>query len=452
MKKLSSVYADFIFETNFDKLPPEVVTKSKSRLLDTIGVSLGGYKMMEFPQIVVEFVLEMGGAPEATVIQTKKKVPAINAALANGACAHALDMDDGHRFSALHPAVAVIPAALAAAEMSNATTKDLITGIVVGYEIMIRIGMAINPSSLQRGFHSTGVAGAFGATAAAANIMKLGHDEIVGALGMAGLQASGLLAVNHDDVGAKVKPINPGKAAVSGLLSCILARKGARGPIQIFEGEDGFLSAITDEVKDDLLISGLGEKFETLNTYDKLYAACRHTHAAMDAALEISEKNQIKPENIQKISVETYPAAIKLAGIEEPSTASAARFSIAFSLAMLLILKDASADKYSEETVSNRNIQNLSKKVTLSNGKKWEKAYPNQRGATVTIIDNDNKEYTLEVELAKGEPENPASSEELYKKYLVNATMQVSKEEAEKLGKVILDLENRSLSEFTELI
>ena len=148
MDHLSSSYADFILDTQYDRLKPEVVFQAKKLILDLIGVSLAGYKLMEFPRMMVSYLEHLGGTPEATILQTKKKFPAINAALANAACGHALDMDDGHRFSALHPGVVIIPAALAGAELSRVSTKELIAGVVTGYEIMIRLGSAINPSSL----------------------------------------------------------------------------------------------------------------------------------------------------------------------------------------------------------------------------------------------------------------------------------------------------------------
>jgi len=451
-KNLSAVYAEYINKERFENLSDAVVQQAKLRVLDTVGVALGGYSMMDFPKIVVDFVLDMGGKPEATVFQTGKKVPAINAALANGACAHALDMDDGHRYSALHPAVAVLPAALAAAEMTGAGTKELITGIVVGYEIMIRIGMAINPSSLKRGFHTTGVCAATGAAADTASIMKLTKEEIIGSLGLSGLQASGLLVVNHDDEGAKVKPINPARAAVSGLLSSIFAKKGANGPGIIFEGEDGFLGAFADDVRTEQLVDGLGKDYEILNAYDKLYSACRHAHPAMDAALEACRQNSIAIDDISKIVIETYPAALRLAGIPRPTTPSAARFSTAFSVALLLILHDASADKYSEENVRDEKIQSLTSLVELKNGGKWDKLYPAQRGATVTITDRMDRNYTVEIGLAKGEPENPASSDDMYNKFLANATMQISESQAKKLAEVILDLDNHGLDDFVSMI
>jgi 2-methylcitrate dehydratase PrpD len=452
MSSLSSFYADFILNTSYNQLKPQVTEQGKKQILDLIGVSLAGYQMMEFPRLVVSYMASLGGISEATILQTGKKFPAVNAALANAACAHAIDMDDGHRFAAHHPGTVIIPAALAAAELSRATTRDLIIGIVVGYEIMIRLGMAINPSSLNRGFHATGITGVFGAAAATARIMNLSREKIIGALGLAGLQGAGLLQVNHDVEGSKVKPINPAKAAQSGLLSSILAQKGAKGPMDIFEGADGFLKAVADNVKSELLTRGLGQEFEICNTYTKLHAACRHTHAPIDAALDAFHRSQISVEQIDHIVVETYPAALRLAGITDVTTPSGARFSIPFSVALVLVKKDAGADKYSEETIQDKGIQALSKKVTLSIGEKWEKAYPNQRGATVRIVDVQGKEWVSEVGLAKGEPENPATWEELYHKFLNNAMLLLSEKEAKELGHKIMDLENLKIDEITELI
>lgn len=452
MKGISSTYSDFIVSTRFDDLRPEVIHQAKKLILDLIGVSLAGYSMMEFPRVVVDYMASLGGTPEATIFQTKKKFPAINAVFANAACAHALDMDDGHRFGALHPGTVIIPAALAATELSGASTKDLIAGVVVGYEVMIRIGMAIGLSSLSRGFHITGITGSFGATAAAGSIMGLSQEEIVGALGLAGLQSSGLIQVNHEIEGAKVKPINPARAASSGFLSCILSTKGARGPLNIFEGEDGYLKAVADEVKTDLLILDLGKKFEILNVYLKLYASCRHVHAPIEAALKAFNNTGIGTSGIRKIHVETYSAALKLAGIKYATTPSAARFSIPFSVALALVKKNAGADMYSEENVRDENIQNLARKVELSVGSKWEHYYPEKRGAKVNIVDNSNKTWSGEVDLSKGEPENPASLEEVLKKFYANARLLISEVQAQKIVNFFFKFEDISLNDFIKLI
>jgi 2-methylcitrate dehydratase PrpD len=452
MKSISERYADFIVRMQFEDLGSEVVQQAKKLILDLVGVSLAGYATMEFPKIVVAYFADLGGKPEATIVQTKKKFPAVNAAFANASCAHAMDMDDGHRFGALHPGAVIIPAALAAAELVGADPKTLLAGIVAGYEIMIRIGAAINPSSLNRGFHITGVTGVFGAAAACAKIMNLKQEETVGALGMAGLQASGLIQVNHEVEGAKVKPLNPARAASNGLLSCILAKRGARGPVQILEGEDGYLKAMSDEVKQDLLTKGLGKEYEILKVYVKLYAACRHAHAPIDAVFEALKGQSVEPEEITRVSVETYSAAVRLAGIREATTPSAARFSIPFSVAIAIAKKDAGPNQYCEEVVQDRRIQALAQKVEMTVSEKWETAYPRKRGATLTIHTRSGMKWGFGVELAKGEPENPASWNELYRKFFTNATVILSEKDAKELGERIMALEESSLDDVLRLL
>jgi len=317
---------------------------------------------------------------------------------------------------------------------------------------MIRIGAAINPSSLNRGFHITGITGVYGAAAACAKIMDLNQEAAAGALGMAGLQASGLIQVNHEVEGAKVKPLNPARAASNGLLSCILAKRGARGPLQILEGEDGFLKAVSDEVKQDLLTKGLGNEYEILKVYVKLYAACRHAHAPIDAVFEALKSHIIEPEEITRVCVETYSAAVRLAGIREATTPSAARFSIPFSVAIAIARKEAGPDQYCDEVVRDRSIQALAQRVEMTVSEKWETAYPQKRGATVTIHTRKGKKVSVEVELAKGEPENPASWGEMYRKFFSNATRLLSEEDAKELGERVLRIEQSSLDDVLRLL
>lgn len=452
MKSISEIYADFILRSRFEDLGEEVVQQAKKLILDLVGVALAGYATMEFPKMVVGYFADIGGKPEATMFQTKRKVPAMNAAFANASCAHAMDMDDGHRFGALHPGVAVLPAALAAAELAEAHPKTFLAGMVAGYEIMIRLGAAIVPSSLNRGFHITGITGVYGAAAACAKIMNLNQEETAGALGMAGLQASGLIQVNHEVEGAKVKPLNPARAASNGLLSCILAKRGARGPLQIFEGQDGYFKAVSDEVRHDLLTKGLGKEYEILKVYVKLYAACRHAHAPIDAVLGALKGQSVETQEITRVSVETYSAALRLAGIREATTASAARFSIPFSVALAIVRKDAGPDQYCEENVRDRGLQTLAQKVEMKLSEKWERAYPQKRGATVTVHTADGKALDFEVGLAKGEPENPASWDEIYGKFFSNVTRVLSEKDAKELGERIMALEGSSLDAVLKLL
>jgi 2-methylcitrate dehydratase PrpD len=385
MKNISGIYSDFITTFKYEDIDREIKEHTKKLILDFVGVSLAGYSLMEFPRTIIDYVSYLGGLPEATIIHTKRKVPAINAALANAACGHALDLDDGNILAASHPGTVTIPAAIAATEMVKASSRKLISGIVIGYEIMTRISMAINPSSLNRGFHPTGITGQFGAAAAVSHIMGLGQEQTIGALGLAGLSLQGLLQCNHEIEAAQCKPITPARAAKEGLFSCILAARGVRGPTAIFEGADGYLKAVADNVNPDVLTRDLGRDFKMMKGYIKLYSACRHAHAPLDAALDAFKQAGINISDIREIVVETYLVALRLAGISDPSTPSAGRFSIPFSVALALFKGEAGPTQYSIENINDIGIQQLARKVKLVASPQWEALYPNQRGATVYI-------------------------------------------------------------------
>ncbi len=447
MDYISTRFAEFAQDLRFEDLSKEVVLQGKKVILDLVGVALAGYAM-PFPKMVVGYMATLGGKPEATIIQQKKKFPATQAAFANGVCAHALDMDDGHRYGGVHPAAPIVPAAIAAAEMQGCHGKDLIVATVAGYEVLLRISKAINPSHLSRGFHTTGTVGPFGAVVAAGKLMGLNREEMVSALGMAGLQSAGLLEILHD--GAMVKPIHPGKAAMAGILSAIFARNGAKGPGSIFEGQKGFLGAMADKVDHGALVEGLGKKFEILGGYFKLHAACRHTHPIIDGALEICTKNQVDPKDIEEIEIGTYPVAVQFCGhIVHPDTISAAKFSIPYSVAMAIYLGDLFTDKFTDQNIQDERIKALASKVRVSPQDEWAKTYPDKRGATVTIQTYSGQSYTSSIPLAKGEPENPASLDDLLEKFRINATQVLSSQKAEKLRGKIMNVENLGVSDVT---
>ena len=450
MDYVSTAFAKFAQDLQFEDLTQEVVLQAKKSILDLIGVALAGYRM-EFPAMAVEYIAGLGGKPEATIIQRGKKYPAIHAALANGICSHALDMDDGHRYGAVHPASPIVPAAIAAAELRGSNGKDLITATVAGFEVLLRVSRAINPSHLSRGFHTTGTVGAFGAAVASGKLIGLCQEEMVNSIGMAGLQGAGLLEILHD--GAMVKSLHSGKAALAGLLAAIFARNGAKGPVSIFEGQKGFLGAMADTVDPDVLLKGLGESFEILGTYFKFHAACRHTHPAIDAALEILRKNSIAPQDIARIEIETYPVAIQFCGhTVHPETVSAAKFSIPFSVAMAILLGDLSTDKFTEANIRDERIKSLADRVKVSPGKDWGVVYPDKRGASVTLKTVSGQSYFTSIHLAKGEPETPASLEELMEKFHTNATQVLTKEKVKRLGENIMNLENLSVSHITSFL
>jgi 2-methylcitrate dehydratase PrpD len=440
-------FATFISKTHYGELPQEVVHQAKRCILDLLGVSIAGSTVGLAP-LATDVVCALGGEKEATIIGDGRKIPAFHAAFVNGVRGHTLDMDDGHRYANGHPGVVTIPAALALGERGNVTGKELIEAVVVGYETFVRIATAINPSHLKRGFHTTGTVGPLGAAAACSKLLKLSKREIEHALAIGGLQGAGLLEVLTS--GHMMKPLHPGRAAQAGVMASLLAQKGAEGPDLIFEGEKGFFRAFSDGVDVGDLGSDLGSTFEIMNAYFKLHAACRHVHSTLDAVSEIMKGNEIDIDEIEKIDVHTYSVAHQLTGHNrEAKTELAAKFSLPVSVGLMLLYGKAGIDEYSPKRMENPAIHNLAKKVNVVVDKKRDDVYPKERSARVRI-EAKGMSYAHEVVISRGEPENPASDDELKEKFFPNAARLLPAEKVADLYEMIRDLENISVRQLAE--
>lgn len=436
--------AAFIFDTRYEKLPEDIIYQAKRCILDFMGVALAGSRVGLAP-LITKTICEMGGVEEATIIGDGRKIPFSNAALINGVRGHSLDMDDGHRYAGGHPAVAILPAALALAERENVSGKDLIEAVVAGYEVFIGIASGINPSHLLRGFHTTGTVGPFGAVAASSKILCLTRDEIKNALSIAGLMGAGLLEVMTS--GQMVKALHPGRAAQAGLLASCLAQGGAEGPEKIFEGKKGFIKAFSDMDRMNEVYPDAGNGFEILNIYFKHHAACRHIHPALDAIREIMTQHEIDLDGIKRIDVDTYSVAVKLTGSgEEINTALGAKFSLPLSVALLLAYGNAGVDEYSVDSIKNPLIRRLAEKVKVRVDKARDEVYPHKRGASVRIESSEGI-YRFELDHPKGEPENPLSDEDLKNKFLQNANKILTPEKAERMKDLVFHIEDKSVRE-----
>jgi len=410
------ILADFISGLEYEDLPLDVIEKTKEAILDYVGALLAGCSRGSIlSERLIELIIRNGGTQEATIIGQKAKVPVINAALCNGVLSHVVELDDGHRIARGHPGVTVISAALAAAEYSNSSGRELITAIVAGYDIFVRVASSVNPSHLERGFHTTGTCGALAASAAAASLFGLNSEETANALGLAGIQAAGLLEVTVD--GQMAKPLHPGKAAQAGVLSALLAKDGVKGPKTIVEGTKGFAKAMTDECNYDLMLMDLNKKFHICDCYIKLYPSCRHTHSPIDAALDLISENDINYSDINEILIRTYPTAISFVGkIYRPKTSEEAKFSAAYCVCAALVKGEFGLRELEPDCLRDPLISALTDKVTIEPDPSLESSCPKIKGAEVYINLNDGRRLFKRINLPKGEVENPVCRDELIRK------------------------------------
>jgi 2-methylcitrate dehydratase PrpD len=346
-----------------------------------------------------------------------------------------------------HPGAVVIPAALAVGERNNASGRELITSITAGYEVFVRIAKAVNPSHLQRGFHTTGTCGVFAAAAASGKILGLNVDELSNALGLAGIQAAGLLEVVRGE--SIAKPLQPGKAAQSGVISALLAQNGVSAPDTIFEGENGFCHAFSDSYDLQVITEGLGESYEIMRIYFKFHASCRHTHPAIDGVLKLVKEYNILPEEIEEVQVKTYSIAYNLCGKEyEPKTVSTAKFSIPYCVSAAILRGSVGPEAFTVESI--KDTVNLARKVKVTVDPEIDANFPRERGAKVKIVRGNGEEVEVFIRNPFGEPEAPASIEDIKGKFKSLASKAISASSVNSLIMLVDKLE--ALKDISEVL
>jgi 2-methylcitrate dehydratase PrpD len=412
-EKLASIVVD----TDYDKLPEEVILKVKQCFTDFLGVTLAGSKIPSSKTVKKIFRNGSGSS-----VIGSKKVGFLDASLVNGVFAHSLDLDDGHRFAQLHPGCSVIPAALSISEVRNKTGEDFISSVVAGYQVSILMGMISNPEHRTLGFHSTGTCGTFGAAAASCKVIDLGFEDIVNALGLAGTQTAGLLESDH--AGSTAKHLHAGKAAQGGVISAILSENGFEGAPSIIEGNEGFLNAMviqgnkspttieSYENRADKIIAN--PNYHIMDVYFKKYPVCRHLHSSVDASIEIYNQmvsKDVKIEDIVSINVDTYEIASEHDNYN-PNTVEAVSQSLPVAIAISLLNGDLNINNIE----INPKIISLASKVVLEHDKEMDELFPAKRPSKVKVVTQNNF-YTCRVDLPMGEPEHPFNQQEILEKF-----------------------------------
>ncbi len=438
--------SDFcVLEVRWDRLPIAVRERTKELVLDFAGVALrGSREASSAPAIDLTRAWSAGG--RAGVLGTDIRAPAAWAALANGAMAHAIEMDDVTMESSLHPGVAVIPAALAMAQELDASPTAFLEAVVAGYEVTMRVGNALNPASAYaRGFHPTGVAGAFGSATAASKVLGLDADTLTQALGIAGTMAAGSLEYLAD--GSWTKRLNAGWAAHGGIVAASLAQRGFTGPSTALEGRLGALHAYSDEPLVDRLLEGLGQgSFQVERVSIKPYACCRYNHGLIDGMLALRREHSLHAEDVAEIrlGVLTGGAGLVADPIEQkraPANVVDAQFSAPFAAALALVKGSAGFRDYSQANVDDRDIRALMLRSSCVLEAELDAVYPRQWPAWVEVRLRDGRVHRVDVPYAYGEPENPVSRASLIDKFVDLASVCLEPDSATRLAQEILRLD-----------
>ncbi|NLO98334.1 MAG: MmgE/PrpD family protein, partial [Peptococcaceae bacterium] len=328
--------AQYYVDADIEAIPQRVNEHTKNVIVDWVGCAIGGANL-DSTKMVKEVFLSDSGKHECTVF-CGEKASADHAAFINGAASHGLEMDDASYDAGGHPAVVILPAAMAIAEKVNAKGKDFLISVIWGYDMMTRVGRGVVPDNcFERGWHPTAVCGIFGATAAAAWLLKLDAFKIANALGIAGGFASGNLECYAD--GSLTKRLNPGNAAMGAVHAARLAAVGYTGPKWVFEGKHGFFRSYTDNPTPERMLEKLDYSEYPIELASfKPYACCRYNHSPIDSILKIMSDHNLKADDIEKIVIDTCSMAIR-AVVEprsikyNPPNVAAAQFSLPYTAA-----------------------------------------------------------------------------------------------------------------------
>ncbi len=406
---------------HYKALTADVADRVKYLVLDFIGVAARG-ALSDSSGCVQRFIMNLDDARDgAVIIGTNLKTSPSYAALANGAAAHSLELDDVANEASLHPAVAIMPAALAAAHIAGCSGKEFIAAITAGYEVMIKLGVALDPAAhYARGFHPTGTCGTMGAAVAAAKILKLDHKGMMNALGIAGSQAAGSMEFLSD--GAFTKRLHPGWAAHSGIIASLLARENFTGPGTIIEGKFGFLHSYSSGSKAARIMQNWGDPYEVMRTSIKPHACCRYKQGPIDGIIRIMRENNLDESQIEKVTLGILKAGFAIIAEPEsqkynPKSVVDAQFSMPFGAAVAILNGKATLDEYTLESVNSTRVKELMGKISCIKDPELEKEFPKKWPASVTLQAKDGKTYSTRIDFPKGDPENPLTWDELIDKF-----------------------------------
>jgi 2-methylcitrate dehydratase PrpD len=392
--------------------------------------------------MVREVVLAEGGNAVASLWGSGARTSVTNAALFNGTAGHAFEMDDIHKESIVHPNSLAVPVALALAEADPALSgRDIVTALALGYEVGLRIGNAATTALFLNGFHPQGTTGAFVAAATAGRLLRLDAAQMQHALGIAGSMGAGLMAAQE---GAMVKRLHAGRAAQSGLMAVLLAKRGFTGISDIVEASyGGFLSAFARTPNMARLMDGLGADWEAGKVGFKMYPNVTSIHAALDALRAVLIEEDVPAARIAEIRVGCgHMTFVHTAWDYRPAGTTAAQMNMYYGLSVMAQRRNVSAGDYADDTIADPDILAFIPRIKVAVDPAIEAKGPAFRhAARVAVLTTDGRSHSRDVWHRRGSPENPVSRREVEEKFAANVGGLLDAEAAARLQSLAARLE-----------
>lgn len=416
-RTISQAVAEYALSLDAAKLLPATVEHAKQAVLDLFGIAARARAESDTTKIVHRVVRDVDAGGKATAVAYGPQFSVQYAALLNGCSFHALDFDDTHELSSLHPGAPVVAAALPVAEQHGANGRAFLAAIVAGYDVTVRLGIAIRPHvHYARGFHPTATAGTFGATAAVARLRGATPATLVSAFGINLSQTAGSLQFSAD--GAQTKPLQVGLAAHNAVMAERFAAAGLRGPAEAFEGRSGFLHAYSDGADAADVLDTWDGVHEIDRTAFKPYPCCRYIHSAVDQLAAIVRERGLTPEAVESVRIGLPAAGMRLVGDPEdvkrhPRSVVDKQFSMYHAAAATILWGSVRWDDYARP--DDPQFARLVERIKVSNDPDIEALAP--RMASKVEVDAGGVRERRIATSPRGEPDCPLGWEELIAKF-----------------------------------
>jgi 2-methylcitrate dehydratase len=440
--------AEEVIRFKFEDIPPEVLLQTKRLVLDTIGCAMGGYSS-QASAAMQKVILDLGGAEEATVVGSGLRSSCLNATLANGVMVRCLDYNDavvmetetGYRMG-YHPSE-VIPGILALAEKKHLTGKDVITAIVLGYDLSYRFLEAVHEPEMERRGWCGDTRGAYMMPLVAGKLLGLNATQIANAMGISASchAVLGILDAESEDY-TMTKNLRFASMAHGGILAAMMAQKGFTGPTRVIEGQHGFMELILKGEFDLAKLTNPNTRFTVLGSSIKSVVADYSTHGHVTATLTLAKEHYINPEEIAQVRVRTSTRCARHTGDpikKYPKNREAADHSSYYLTAITILDRQLGPDQFSPEKYSDPRVHHLIEKIVFEGDKAIDKIF--FCGGSSEIIMKDGKRYYCEVQYPKGHPQNPMTDEEIIAKFKSMAGKYMGEKQMGDIVTAVFDLD-----------
>jgi len=414
--------ARFVEAVRLDRLPDDAIAAARLVLLDTIGAMVAGSAQPENRRLAAA-MRERRSREGATLVGHGGRVDPLLATFANATAGVALEVDEGSRLGGGHPAIHVVPAALAVAEDTGADGRRLLEAIVAGYEVCSRLGSATTP---RPNVHSHGTWGTIGTAVAVAKLADLDAAGVRSVINLSASMSQGNTWTTALE-GVTIRNAYPGRSGLEGILAVDLHRAGFTGLPDA--PSDVYGTILADRFEPERALDGLGGPLRIQQNYFKLYACCRYNHFALDALLALSHAGEVPADEVERVVVTTIPFGPRMAGAA-PTSMLGAKFSIPYAVAAALVLGRADVAAFEEPARDDPRIRALAGRVEVRVDPEMSPRRADQPTARVEVALRNGRSFSGVTSVVRGDFEDPVPPEEVVEKFVALASRALGAERA----------------------